>query len=276
MRGGRPLCRLRVPFLFCSDPNKSSHAWKSPESVQAENIAGQKIGSCVKGSNVSPEVSTNDIDLSTSWVTTMTLLLGLDTSQPSLLSIRSHRTPADEQRAEEIFLSVWRRIDAKDRQQIATDWLARYNSWFPRFELEDPWYGDKIADASCSVGGLQVQFNWRRIHLLPDFVLEAILAHEMAHVFQHATKKDRYSLVDADLRGTVVDLDGLVYSETGRVELHADEIMLSWGFNVLDIFVWKIRHTKEEHGVLTIREQPLNEKRCLRKAKKMQLNTYLT
>lgn len=102
-----------------------------------------------------------------------------------------------------------------------------------------------------------------------------LLAHEMAHVFQFAVGKHRYALTDDDVEGRAFDVINKRYlGEEGRVELHADETILRWGYDPLAGLTWIVQNTDEKEGVLKIRKRPLNYQRSLQKAKARQRFAY--
>ena len=110
---------------------------------------------------------------------------------------------------------------------------------------------------------------------MPDDILESLIAHETAHVYQFAAGKNRFALTENDINWQVQPrLFKNLIGEDGMVELHADQVMLSWGFDPLDVPAWLKQVTEIHAGVVTFRHKPRREKYARELARKEQSRIY--
>jgi len=177
-----------------------------------------------------------------------------------------------EARVGSILLNVWNHVSKAHRTAIVAHWRKRF--CVPQVVLLDPWPGTHGADASCLSEGDTIWMNWARTSSLPDCRIEPILAHEMAHVLQWATGKDRQSLTADDISGEGLMMDPNRLGPRGRIEVHADQVIETWGYSALENLVWIRQHTQEKNGKYVLRKRPLSERRVRSKAKLSQLHSY--
>lgn len=127
-----------------------------------------------------------------------------------------------------LFRETWVRIPLYARRYILKHWKSddvlrfavRYS---PSIELADTWDGKKPGDAGWAHrGGHSLRFARRRVEKMPDEVVCDLIAHELAHVFQWAIGEDLNSL------------------DAFNIEIIADEIMESWGFDAESIDRWAV------------------------------------
>ena len=109
---------------------------------------------------------------------------------------------------------------------------------------------------------------------IPREIRAIILAHEMAHVFQWAIDKSRYSLSSEDLSGSIDGVMIPVLNEVGRVEVHADETIMRWGFDPFEPFAWIKQHVEFREDVPSMRQKPLTRAYSRRKARNERLLEY--
>lgn len=169
--------------------------------------------------------------------------------------------------------SVWLRIPSPDCERIGSYWSGSKRYSAPILFFEDPWYGGD-ALASCKSRGFRLKFDWPTLSLMPSHAIETVIAHELAHVFQWAIGKNRYNLSNDDLIGNIPRVDLTWISEAGRVELHADEVMTSWGFIPIEGTAWLIQHTKRRNGKVILREKPVQKKYAREEAKRRRFHRY--
>lgn len=184
-------------------------------------------------------------------------------------------TDLDVSRFLELLLRVWCRIHESDRLLISTCWKQTHSGG-PSFSLVDKpldkaWATTKTDTNSDSrILSSTLLFDWPVVSLSPDNAMITLISHEMAHVYQYATGKDKTRLTNNDVKGQfgISQKDLLPHlSVVGRSELHADELMVKWGFDRLAFLCWTVRWDPRitDHGV-TLRERPLTEKYARRQA----------
>jgi len=206
----------------------------------------------------------------------MTIRTSLQGSPSVAVEIESRRVDRDaEQRIEPVLHGVWSHIDPLDRSNIASYWSQNNQSRCPIICLGDPWWGEQGSDGVCESEGKLIWLNWTTNRLMPDRIVRIILAHELAHAWQWSIGKHRFALTNDDLAGTIqVPLSRV--QESGRVELHADETILRWGFDPSEHVIWKVRHLQlKKSGEWRLRRKPLNEDRSRKRAHLQQLFAYM-
>jgi hypothetical protein len=161
----------------------------------------------------------------------------------------------------ESLLAVWSKIPRKDKKSIENHWQIEAIANQPAFILDNPWFGESSVWATTESKGLVLKFNCELLGQVADHmaeVLDVLMAHEMAHVFQWATGKNRFNLTTNDLSGTICVLPPPLKEEV-LVELHADETMMRWGFDPYKIDAWSIKYMIEDkrQGSLVPRKKPL-------------------
>jgi hypothetical protein len=172
------------------------------------------------------------------------------------------------------FCGVWASINEDHRQSISRFWQRCCNKYQPMFVLDKPWLGGEENLASTEDAGLSIKFDWATLRLYPETVMRNPIAHEMAHVYQWSIGKSRLRLTDDDLQKSLKKIDYRLVGEKGRVELHADEIMLSWGHNPIDGHAWLTQHYKLKNGVAVQRKQPLTKKYARSSASNLRWRIY--
>jgi len=207
----------------------------------------------------------------------MTIEVNLNGAHPVSVRIESRIfDPAAERRIESLLKSVWSHIHPNDQIAIARHWNNSQTS-MPKVAAADPWWDDFWTDGMCEDEGRLIWLNWTTNRLMPDDVVEATLAHEMAHTWQWAIGKDRFALTNDDLAGTIIAIKYFKRaSVVGRVELHADETILRWGYDPLHSVLWKERHLKPsaKDKKWTLRKKPLQVERSRKRASKKQTDAY--
>jgi hypothetical protein len=164
------------------------------------------------------------------------------------------------------FQFVWSHIPLGDKTAIANHWKS--NGF--RVEISRTmWERPSPAMATTEPQGFAIQFRWNTCQLFPDDCLQALVAHEMGHVYQFATGKNRFTLKEEDLLG-FLDLLPLKLTDDGLVELHADEMAVRWGFDPVTFCAFLLRYYNYDQrtGEYVSRKPPRNEKRAYNQAKK--------
>jgi hypothetical protein len=168
----------------------------------------------------------------------------------------------------ELVLAVWNRIDDSDRRRIADHWSKMAVRPPMIGLLASSWFEDPNAFARTKHFGRTVAFDWPSCRLMPDDILESLIAHELAHVYQWAigkfstlTEND----IDWNARGHFKHLVKQWIGDEGRVELHADQTMSRWGFDPLDVHAWLFQFARIENGVVTVPPNPLKSRKHARK-----------
>lgn len=115
-----------------------------------------------------------------------------------------------------------------------------------------------------------LKFDWDTVKDMAPTTLTALIAHEMAHLYQLAIGKTRATLQLSDLQGTILEPSLQPVHPEGIVEVHADEIVKRWGFCHLEPLIWFHHHFHFRKGCQERRKKPItrNHARFLaRKAK---------
>ncbi len=77
-------------------------------------------------------------------------------------------------------------IRKEDRQSIERLW-SDVIVWLI---LQEPWNGEAGSMAVAKAGG-KITMNWTTCQLLPNEIMESVVAHEMGHIYQYAIGKNR-------------------------------------------------------------------------------------
>jgi hypothetical protein len=206
-----------------------------------------------------------------------TLCTVLPTSQVQLKHVASKPDTDYLRHVEALLLSVWQRVQPSDQDRIAAYWKRIESETYPSLVLEDPWYGGPGILASTCIAGQSIRCDWPTFRWMPSLTITPVLAHELAHVFQHAVRINSSTITSNDLEGTIVKVDAVTMGPTGLIELHADETMQRWGFDPLASKTWLVQNTKELlDGTIIRRPQPLTEGRARGRAKQLRLQEYLS
>ena len=134
--------------------------------------------------------------------------------------------PAD--RGEEfvdLFRTTWQHLPLVDRRRIIKFWKSSEYAWQPVFELSDIW-APMDADGQVGSCGYEIKFREQSFRHFPKPAAEWIIAHELAHVYQRATRRDPTQFTKDEN------------------EDDADRIAESWGFSKLWLSLIRTRmHT---------------------------------
>jgi hypothetical protein len=160
-----------------------------------------------------------------------------------------------------VFLDLWNRIDAHHRECIQNHWATLRARHHPKMELQIPWTGNKDAMASTEARGGELKYCWKTCKLLPDDILQAVIAHEMGHVYQGAIGKFRDNITRNDLLG-LIEVLALPLKENALIEIHADEMAMRWGFDPVLIDAYRLQYHDFRNGEDILRKKPRNEKRA--------------
>jgi len=168
----------------------------------------------------------------------------------------------DDARFAGIFRDAWFKIPEKDRNQMTDYW--RPHEWIPgvqavRIFLEN---SDAMRSppriAYCEGSGLRLALYFYSpvVDLMPPKHVAALIAHELAHVFQasngtlDATPRpefmtDEYiSGLAGDCRKPVEEIERKLRHMCDPAEHEADRIAKRWGFNTPAMCRWVSRHIK--------------------------------
>ena len=172
-----------------------------------------------------------------------------------------------------VFISVWETILSKDRVTVESHWSChgRETGRPPRVELSDGQVNlNPHALATASSIGMQIIFRWQICHRMPDDVLKALIAHEMAHVYQSAIGISEHNITVKDLRGIVLDESQICgrLRDDALIEIHADETMTTWGFDYVVPSAYLRQHYDFKNDDYVRRKTPRNQVRSYRAAKR--------
>lgn len=183
---------------------------------------------------------------------------------------------------ESLISDVLNSITSDDRKRIQSHWLEHPVA--PLVLFEEPWMADGEVFGRTESLGHRINFEWLTFRLLPDAVAKSLLAHELAHVFQHAIGKTRDKLKEEDFEGEILPKDFIRnLGPVGRVELHADETMTRWGFDRLATQEWEHRliqmdidgnWKKDIDGKPIMRKKPLSDRTARSRAKDGRNDVY--
>ncbi len=174
----------------------------------------------------------------------------------------------------ELTLAVWNRVEDLDREMIAQYWQKMETLMLPAFGLLEVWFDDPEALATTKPSGGIVVFDWRSCRFLPDEILQSVIAHELAHVFQWSLGKSLSYLTSEDVSWESQDLFKDLVGPYGLIELHADQTMAKWGFDPLDVHLWMWQNTSIVGGTIQLRPKPLLHKTARRRAQRTQFLRY--
>jgi len=125
-----------------------------------------------------------------------------------------------------LFRETWDRLPLNARRAILKLWKSndvRSTGVLlsPDIEYASDWSGKEPGDVGyVRCGGHIIRFASRRVEKMPDDVVQDLIAHELAHVYQWASGEDMHVLDSFD------------------IEYFADEIMDYWGFDPESIDRW--------------------------------------
>lgn len=179
-----------------------------------------------------------------------------------------------------VFISVWETIPREDRVSVESHWSCyrRETGRPPRIELSDGQvnHNPQVLATTASIG-MVIIFRWQICHCMPDDVLKALIAHEMAHVHQSAIGKSLHNMTVEDLRGIVLDQSQICgrLRDDALIEIHADETMTTWGFDyvVPSAYLWQHYDFKNDDYIR--RKKPRDQVRSYKAAKRDRgLNRY--
>jgi hypothetical protein len=121
----------------------------------------------------------------------------------------------DDDRFAKLFSQTWEKIPACYRQEMARWWKEHpdfYNVCsvpayvVPHIELRKDLPDEEEPAAICDRGGLQLLFRSQIIDTMPCQMVKFVIAHELAHVWQHAVAR----------RALTADPASLLASKNGR------------------------------------------------------------
>jgi hypothetical protein len=112
----------------------------------------------------------------------------------------------------------------------------------------------------------EFKFDWNTVKDMAPTALTALIAHEMAHLYQLAIGKTRATLQLSDLEGTILEPNLQPVHPEGLVEVHADEIVKRWGFCPLEPLIWFHQHFRVRKGRQEPREKAIQRKSARDKA----------
>jgi hypothetical protein len=102
------------------------------------------------------------------------------------------------QRFARTFRNVWRSLSEADRRLMREHWAKEPNPWngqrlpdnrrvYPALRLVDGSGLPRWVVASCKAPGHSIYFNAYQMFIASDAYVAFVIAHELAHVFQHAS-----------------------------------------------------------------------------------------
>ena len=178
------------------------------------------------------------------------------------------------ERLTENLFFVWSHISPADKDCIANHWDKTKNAGYPVcMEIFESIYGNEEALSSTEpwgttiCRGAAIQYCWKICRLFPDKCLQALIAHEIGHVYQWAIGKNRLDMKREDLN-EFKDLEQFPMLDNGLVEFHADKMALRWGFDPVLIHAFLFQRYNDREGKYVLRKKPRNETRAYNRAKK--------
>ncbi len=90
---------------------------------------------------------------------------------------------ADGRRFVRLFRQCWRQLPFNDRRKIISFW-KNLEFPYPVFELSNMWEGVDENLGQTDENGARIRFNADAFPHMPDQAAVAVIAHELAHVFQ--------------------------------------------------------------------------------------------
>lgn len=140
-----------------------------------------------------------------------------------------------------IFQKMWSRIPTEDAEIISEYWSKDHGDHSPHVWIEISSSKAEGSLADCRLCGSEIRLYWRSMGELPDECIADLLSHELAHVYQWATGRDRSQLKKTDLKQSLKDLFYPFIKDQWVVEVHADEVATRWGFDVHSCGEWILR-----------------------------------
>ncbi len=137
------------------------------------------------------------------------------------------------------FIATWKRMPLWARRRILSHWRSDHELNFTRkpvIELLSDWSSRGRKDlACCARHGFILRFWSKRFDAMPDAVQCDVIAHELAHVHQHAVG---WKIVSWN-NSTHITVDGNGDELfPGDVEQDADDTMDFWGFDPESVDRW--------------------------------------
>lgn len=137
----------------------------------------------------------------------------------------------DGNRFARLFKEAWAQLPAPVQEKIRKHWAKED----VRLELSNIWKNCAIHDGEVGCFGREAKFNAAEVDRMPDTVAKALIAHEMAHVYQHATGFSQRTYEVSSQR------------EYEVLESDAKELASRWNFDWVASMQWK---AKRELGML--------------------------
>ncbi|HEV2294072.1 MAG TPA: DUF4157 domain-containing protein [Tepidisphaeraceae bacterium] len=125
------------------------------------------------------------------------------------------------------FREVWREIPLSCRRVMLKHWHTGSPRSVPLVEAGAYWSGSD-ALATVALNGWAMKFK-PAVYEMSVGAARALIAHELAHVYQHAT-------------GTIAEWSsgcGGIEAARGCIEDDADDIAADWGFDRNELEDWK-------------------------------------
>lgn len=198
---------------------------------------------------------------------TVELLIGPGGCSPQLIDDVVLR------RVEKVYLKTWAKIPCKCRELIDAYWCS-HREWTPRIELACGFINqDPFVLATTAPSGFEIDVRWEICANMTDDVLEALIAHEMAHVYQSSLGIIRQNLKMADLPRPLPEnclFKSLSLRDEAIEEIHADQTMNDWGYDYLAWLTWAKQQyfePKKWHADWIPRKRPLSHKRAKSRAR---------
>lgn len=138
-------------------------------------------------------------------MTLRSIPLGIIGRRPLSLTVYD----GDGERFAGLFLEVWRQLPLSVREKILGHWSNDENPDL-LLELSNGWKNCTTRDGETSLCGCSVKFSAAKMDLVFDVSAKFLIAHELAHVYQYATRTNRRPYED--------------------LESEADELADHWGF----------------------------------------------
>jgi hypothetical protein len=120
----------------------------------------------------------------------------------------------DGDRFARLFTETWSRLPPDTQAGICTHW-AKEEDQEVRIELSN-WLRKSLnRDAQVALLGYELMFDAAEVDRMPDPVVKALIAHELAHVFQYATGRNLKEDLESDAEDLVcewsLDLESAAY-----------------------------------------------------------------
>ena len=136
------------------------------------------------------------------------------------------------ERFAENFKRTWKRLPLGPRRRILAAWKCGDSGTIgrttvlvsPQIELVDGWSGRRDAVGAAGANGHLLRFFAPDIRRMPDNLVEDLIAHELAHVYQGALR--------------MLDWDETDELQVAVDEQEADILMEEWGFDADALDDW--------------------------------------